>query len=351
MTGLTTLVLFFGLLAAFLAVIFRGNRGLDVVCILSMLMLAKLSHETAVFLVASTVVIPVTLKTEWARGNRTFTLAALTTLLLAGLAISRHTELILWIGVSYFVLRHLHVVIEWWLRRLDAPTIPDYFRYQFFLPVLVAGPINRFPQFKREMSRRRVTNDSVLIGLERVLLGVASIVIIANWALRRALEMVQASMVSEPLFFQQWVSGCFEWLQIFFSFGGYSAVAIGLARIVGITIEENFNAPWRAADLVDFWRRWHITLSSWVRDYLHGPVSAHFRWPATGAFASMIAMGLWHDFSWYYVGWGLWQGLGIVLTQRLVVSHGRAYTWCLRLSVPIWLTLTKPVVSFFTSLL
>lgn len=351
MTGVTTIMLFFGVLAAFLAASVRGHRGLDAVCILSLLVLFKLSPATALFLITSTVVIPVTLKAEWAKDNRAFILTTFTTLLIAGLVVSRLNELILWIGVSYFVLRHLHVVVEWWLRRIEAPSISDYFRYQFFLPVLVAGPIHRFPKFKREMSRRRVTTDSVLLGLERLLLGLASIVIVANWALRRALEMVQASMASEPVFFQHWVSGCFEWLQIFFSFGGYSAVAIGLAKIAGITIEENFNAPWRASDLVDFWRRWHITLSSWVRDYLHGPVSAHFRWPATGALVAMIAMGLWHDFSWYYLGWGLWQGLGIVLTQSLIADYHQASAWLLRLSVPVWLTLTKPVVSLFTGLL
>lgn len=351
MTGTATVIFISGFLAACLAALIRGNRGLDAVCVLSVLFLVKISPATALFLTATTVLIPLLLARQWALHNRAVVAFFSSMVLLCGLGVSRLEDSVIWIGVSFFVLRHIHVVVDWWLGRLRAPTIPDYFRYQFFLPVLVAGPINRFPKFKREMARRRVTAESVFVGFERILLGLASIIIVSNWGLRRLADLAEASAIDTTLFTQHWISGIFDWLQILFSFGGYSAIAIGLARIAGITLEENFNAPWRSTDLVDFWKRWHMTLSSFVRDYLHGPVAAHFRLPALGAVVSMLAMGLWHDFTVYYVLWGLWQGMGIVLTQFVLARHSEFPSWTLRLSVPLWLTLTKPVIHLLMDLM
>ena len=345
MTGTTTLILIFGLLAVVLAALIRGNRGIDAISAIALLALVKISAPSAIFLIISTVLIPFLLARRWATDNRGLVACFSSLMLLCGLGITRAEDSVIWIGVSYFVLRHIHVIVDWWLGRLQAPTVPDYIRYQFFLPVLVAGPINRFPNFKRELSRRRVTAESVFVGLERILMGLGSIVIVSNWGLRRLADFAEASVVELPSFTQYWVSGIFDWLQIFFSFGGYSAIAIGLARVAGMTLEENFNAPWRSTDLVDFWKRWHMTLSSFVRDYLHGPVAAHFRLPALGAMVSMVAMGLWHDFTVYYVLWGLWQGMGIALTQFVLARQPEFPPWMLRLSVPLWLTLTKPVIN------
>ena len=350
MTGTTTLIFVLGLLSIVFAALIRGNRGIDAVSAISLLALVKIAPATALFLTTSTVLIPLLLARRWAIDNRAPVACFSSLVLLCGLGASRLEDSVIWIGVSYFVLRHIHVIVDWWLGRLQAPTIRDYFRYQFFLPVLVAGPINRFPNFKRELSRRRVTAESVFVGLERILLGLVSIIIVSNWGLRRLEDLAEASTVGTTLFTQHWITGIFDWLQILFSFGGYSAIAIGLARIAGITLEENFNAPWRSTDLVDFWKRWHMTLSSFVRDYLHGPVAAHFRLPALGAVVSMLAMGLWHDFTVYYVLWGLWQGMGIILTQFVLVRHSEFPSWILRLSVPLWLSLTKPMIHLLMGL-
>ena len=344
MTGLTTALLLYGLIAAALAVVLRGNRGLDAICLLTIWVLFKASPATAVYLLASTVAIPLIQGLPWAGRHRLLVALVGSLALLAGLVMTRFVDTLLWLGVSYFTLRHLHVLLDWWLGRIEAPRLTDYWRYQFFLPVILTGPIHRFPAFTREASRRRVTADAVFAGLERALLGLASVVVVANWALRRLADLVATHTVDQPLFIQHWISSGFDWLQIFFGFGGFSAIAIGLAQIAGITLEENFRTPWRATNLVDFWRRWHITLSSWVRDYLYTPIAARFRAPAVGAFAAMVAMGLWHDFTLYYLLWGLWQGLGISLTQYSMSYAYPIPSWAMRLSVPLWLTLTKPTI-------
>ena len=343
-TGLSTALLLYGLLAVALAAVLRGNRGLDAISLVTIWALFKASPATAVYLVVSTFTLPLILRLPWASRHRKSVALIGSAALVVGLVMTRISDAVLWVGVSYFTLRHLHVLLDWWLGRVDAPQFPEYWRYQLFLPVILTGPIHRYPAFIREASRRRVTADAVFAGLERTLLGLVSVVVVANWALRRLSELVATHTVDLPLFFQHWISSGFDWLQILFGFGGFSAIAIGLAQVAGIKLEENFRAPWLATNLVDFWRRWHITLSSWVRDYLYAPIAARSRAPAIGAFAAMVAMGLWHDFTLYYLLWGIWQGLGISLTQYLMNGLTIIPAWAMRLSVPLWLTLTKPTI-------
>lgn len=344
MTGLSAALLIYGLMAVALAVVLRGNRGLDAISLVTVWVLFKASPATAVYLLVSTIAIPLVQRFPWADRHRMLVALMGSIALLVGLVMTRISDTVLWVGVSYFTLRHLHVLLDWWLGRIEALQFAAYWRYQLFLPVILTGPIHRYSAFTRQASRRRVTADAVFAGLERTLLGLVSVVVVANWALRRLSNLVATHTVDLPLFFQHWISSGFDWLQILFGFGGFSAMAIGLAQVAGIKLEENFRAPWRATNLVDFWRRWHITLSNWVRDYLYTPITARFRAPAAGAFAAMVAMGLWHDFTLYYLLWGIWQGLGISLTQYSMNYVAAIPAWAMRLSVPLWLTLTKPTI-------
>jgi alginate O-acetyltransferase complex protein AlgI len=136
---------------------------------------------------------------------------------------------------------------------------------------------------------------------------------------------------------------------MYFSFAGLTSLALGLSLMMGFKLEENFNRPWAARNLVDFWSRWHMTLSNWCRDYVFYPFTAVTRLPIVGLVLAMLAMGLWHASSAYYVLWAIWQSLGIFVTHMVLRLPGGSLHRNTKLligttSVFVWLTLTKPVV-------
>ena len=336
------------LLGVVSAILITGNRGMDIMATIGIAAIAFLSPATAAWLLVSSAVVVAAMHTQWTSCHRGLTVGFLALLLGAALFLSRELATIVWVGGAYFTLRHIHVLSEWWLGNLAAPGLRGYLRYQLFLPVIMAGPIHRLPHFDRQCRRRRVSAPQIFSGAERVLLGFASTVVIASWALRGMSDTANTLVLDSPRFYRHWVEGAFDWLHIFFSFAGLSAIALGLALMCGLKLEENFNRPWAARNLIDFWSRWHMTLSYWCRDYVFRPLAAASRSALVGLFAAMLVMGLWHDNSAYYVLWGAWQSLGIALThlsRRVPISLPAPLTGMLGwLSVPLWLTLTKPVV-------
>ena len=259
----------------------------------------------------------------------------------------------LWIGAAYFTLRHVHVTLDWWMGLLEPPATSDYLRYQFFLPVMAAGPINRFQRFQSETASRRWSAEDVFAGAERLLLGAFQVVVLGGWAMHRVEHAFNRQSVGWPDFQYEWTRSLIYWLDLYFTFAGLTSMALGLALMAGLRLEENFNRPWKSRTLAEFWTRWHITLSSWCRDYVFRPVAATSRRPALGVVLSMLAMGLWHGSSAYWIGWGLWQGLGIVLT-RVAERHMPRRTadvlggWVGSILGPVsvlaWLTLSRPVL-------
>lgn len=338
------------LLGVTLAIFIRGNRGLDAIALIALMSIAYLSPASAIWLLSSSVVVVLTIGNAWAGRHKGIAFSVLTVLLTSVLFISRELDTWIWVGGAYFTLRHIHVLSEWWMGKVAATPLLNYLRYQFFLPVIMAGPIHRLPHFERQCRRRRVTSAQIFCGMERVLLGFASTVVVASWAVQRLAKATSSTLIDHPTFIRHWAEGVFDWLYIFFSFAGLSAIAIGLALMCGVVIEENFQRPWAAKNLIDFWSRWHMTLSNWCRDYVFRPVSAVSRSALTGLVAAMLAMGFWHEASLYYLLWAVWQSLGIALTHWLLRSPlvlptmlSRALGW---ISVPLWLTLTKPVILF-----
>jgi alginate O-acetyltransferase complex protein AlgI len=348
---IAALFLFFSsLIGVACTVCINGNRGLDAMAVIALASITLLSPVSAIWLLGSSMTVVIILRAPWAECHRGMTVSMLTGVLIAALLISRELHAVVWVGGAYFTLRHIHVMSEWWQGRLPAPQLRDYLRYQFFLPVIMAGPIHRLPHFERQCRRRRVTASQFFSGAERVLLGFTSTVVLASWAVRRLADSANTRVLHQPEFIRVWVDSVFDWLHIYFSFAGLSGIAIGLALMCGLVLEENFRQPWAARDLIDFWSRWHMTLSNWCRDYVFRPVSAVSRNALVGLIAAMLAMGLWHETTLYYVLWAVWQSLGIALThllRRFPVSlperTARLLGW---MSVPFWLTLTKPVVLF-----
>lgn len=352
MTGASTFLMLSSLLAVALVWALPRRHGLDAVAILTLVSLSVLSPASALWLGCTTLTTVLTIRHYQSEKYRGIVVAIYSTLLVSLLFISREMVGFFWIGGAYFTLRHLHVLVDWWMGRLAIPTTVQYLKYSFFLPVLMAGPIHRLDNFQRQVHRQRITTVNLFNGAERGLFGLAQAVVISSWGLRRLQDSMQRHTESLPMFFQRWIEGAFDWLQMFFSFSGLTSLALGLSLMIGIKIEENFNRPWAAKNLIDFWSRWHMTLSNWCRDYVFHPVTAIVRKPTAGLLMAMLAMGLWHDSSVYYVLWAIWQSLGILMTH--VVLHllggsfpAQAAKFMGPLSVLVWLTLTKPVVLFF----
>ena len=349
MTGASTYLMLCSLLAVALVWLLPRERGLDAVAALSLLAIAIISPESALWLAGTTLATVLTIRHFKAENHRGAVVLGLAVVFVALLFATREMSALFWIGGAYFTLRHIHVLVDWWMGRLSIPTTGEYLRYSLFLPVIMAGPIHRLEHFQRQARRQRLSAVNFFSGAERALFGLALAVVISSWALRRLRLVVQQHTGDWPQFGQHWVECAFDWLQMYFSFAGLTSLALGLALMMGLRLEENFNRPWAARNLIDFWSRWHMTLSGWCRDYVFHPLTAVTRLPIVGLLAAMLAMGLWHDNSAYYVLWAVWQSLGIYLTHRalrlpaglLPAVATRFIGW---FSVLAWLSLTKPVV-------
>jgi len=217
------------------------------------------------------------------------------------------------IGIAYFTLRHIHVLVEFYLDRIKLPTLRLYAHYHLLMPVLFSGPIHRLPHFERQCQRRRWSAEEFFGGAERVLFGLAMAVILGQFVGDVANDVIGPTQ--DRSFAVLWAASAIDWLRLYFLFAGLTNIALGLCLMIGLRLEENFNQPWRAQNMVDFWSRWHITLSMWCRDYVYFPVAAALRSPVAGAFCAMVVLGLWHELSWYYFFWALYQATGIVLSQ------------------------------------
>lgn len=219
------------------------------------------------------------------------------------------------LGMSYYTFRCVHYLLERVKQKLPPHTTAEFLAYMFFLPTFIAGPIHRFPEFHRDLRRSRFGAELLSAGLERVLYGYAKILVLANFLvgqhLQPAIDRLATSSPWSGAYLTTVVGGFTGYLM----FAGYSDVAIGAARLMGFRVIENFNNPFISRNIVEFWQRWHISLTSWVRDYLYTAVFSLTRRPYVAALAAMLTIALWHEVSARYVLWGLAHGVAIALCQ------------------------------------
>lgn len=320
----------------------------DAVAVWTLISLFAYSPATVLWLVS--IVLALSFILPRGTNHRNGTALVLTVLLVAGLFASRTLPGWGWVGGAFFTLRALHVVAEWWMGRLLPPSLRDCLRYFFFLPVLVAGPVNRLPHFLHQLRRRRFDAAEFFSGIERVLFGLVMMYVLGGWFSQKLEKHIANIAFGWPSFWAVWLHSVAEWVQLFFVFFGSSSVALGVALMMGLTLEENFNRPWVASSLIDFWRRWHMSLTSWVQDYVFRPLAAVTRQPLVGLVASMLVVGMWHEVSVYYVLWSVWQTLGIIMSR--VLSR---WTFFIRIPAGLlmwigpplvfaWLTAARPVI-------
>jgi D-alanyl-lipoteichoic acid acyltransferase DltB (MBOAT superfamily) len=230
-----------------------------------------------------------------------------------------------WLGFSYVAFRLLHTLLDRNAGRLSPVPLGDYVNYVIFFPSFTAGPIDRLERFKQDLSNP-IPLDR-LAWMEagtRFFVGLLKKFVIADALAWIALNEVFAEQVHSALW--MWVLLYCYSLRIYFDFSGYTDIAIGLGRLVGVRLPENFASPYLKPNLSQFWNSWHMTLTQWFRSYFFNPLtrvmrSAKERFPSTlmilGAqIATMVLIGIWHGLTAGFVLWGLWHGAGLFIQNR-----------------------------------
>lgn len=222
------------------------------------------------------------------------------------------------LGISFFTFHAISYLVDVYRRTSEARKNPfEIVLYFVFFPQLIAGPIIRYKDVADQLTRRVVTLDGFAYGARRFVVGLGKKVLIAN-TLGASVDHVFATApgsVSLPL---AWFALAAYTLQIYFDFSGYSDMAIGMARMFGFRFLENFDFPYVAESVREFWRRWHISLSRWFRDYLYLPLGGN-RVAPWRVYANLVIVfflcGLWHGAKWTFVVWGLIHGAFLVLER------------------------------------
>ena len=255
---------------------------------------------------------------------------------------ARWFEVVLPAGISFYTFQTLSYVIDVW--RGQAPAERNFARFAGFVsffPHLVAGPLTRHHQLIPQLARIAATGIAPRWreGLLLFSVGLCKKVLLAD-----RLGNLVDPLLAPPLALdapRAWLALLGYALQIYFDFSGYSDMAIGLGRLFGIELPQNFNSPYKAQTPSDFWRRWHMTLSAWLRDYLYISLGGNRCSPARrrlNLMTTMVLGGLWHGASWTFAAWGAWHGL-------LLVAHQALPAWETRLSAATQRNLTFLLVT------
>jgi alginate O-acetyltransferase complex protein AlgI len=216
------------------------------------------------------------------------------------------------LGISFFTFHIISYLVDVYRGSVKAQQSPSAFAlYVINFPQLIAGPIIRYRQIYDQLQFRIVRFVDVDAGVCRFTVGLAKKLLVADpiGAIADQVFMVPPGQLTTGT---AWLGAISYGLQIYFDFSGYSDMAIGLARIFGFRFPENFNYPYSAISMQDFWRRWHITLSSWFRDYVYIPLGGNRHGPwktARNLWIVFVLAGAWHGASWNFIVWGLWHGL------------------------------------------
>ena len=238
-----------------------------------------------------------------------------------------HLDVILPVGISFYTFQSISYVIDVYRGVLPAhKNVRDYMLFVAFFPQLLAGPIVRGVEFLPQMQQiHPLRGDNLRLGAERFVRGFAKKVLFAD-----TLSVFADPVFAHPAAYASltcWLAVIAYAGQIYYDFSGYSDMAIGVAKMLGIEFPVNFRHPYRSLDITEFWRRWHISLSSWLRDYLYIPLGGNRRGRGRTYLNLAITMllgGLWHGASWTFVAWGAMHGSALALHKWLSEKRAAA---------------------------
>lgn len=232
-------------------------------------------------------------------------------------------DVIMPIGISFYTFQALSYVVD--VYRGEVKAQKDVYKLALYItlfPQLVAGPIVKYHDVEEQIDKRDVTFDKVSYGVKRFIIGLAKKMLIAN-----TLGAVADKIFNQPVenfdALTAWIGAFAYTFQLYYDFSGYSDMAIGLGAIFGFKFLENFNYPYIAKSITEFWRRWHISLSTWFKEYLYIPLGGNRvskRRNIFNLFVVFLATGIWHGASWNFVFWGMWHGLFIII-EKLTGWH------------------------------
>ena len=231
------------------------------------------------------------------------------------------------IGISFFTFQTASYVIDIYRGKVTSPkNVFQFITYISMFPQLIAGPIVRYETIAKELNKRKCTVKEISLGIQRFVIGLAKKVMLADLLG----EFSKILSDSTPTFLGLWLRAIANTLQLYFDFSGYSDMAIGLGLIFGFHFLENFNYPLIARSITDFWRRWHISLSSWFRDYLYIPLGGNRVSKIKhifNLFCVWLATGLWHGASWNFILWGLYFFILLLLEKWFFLSFLNKHKW------------------------
>jgi alginate O-acetyltransferase complex protein AlgI len=239
------------------------------------------------------------------------------------------------LAISFFTFEFVHFLTDVYLGKITSISPRDFALFTLFFPTMIAGPIKRYEQFTPQIAHETFSTDLFVSATYRIALGLAKKSIIADSMTPLTMPLLQPVASANS---GDYIIAILAYTaKIYFDFTGYSDIAIGVATLLGYRVPENFDRPYRAASIADFWRRWHMSLSSWIRDYLFIPLGGSRKNPlrtVANLGLVMAVAGLWHGAAWHFVVWGLWHGAGLAVHR----------TWS-------WLTQLKPNLSMERSML
>lgn len=255
-------------------------------------------------------------------------------------------EIALPIGISFYIFQSMSYVID--VYRQDAPVQKNpiiFGTYVTLFPQLIAGPIVRYQDVARQLVSRWENIPQFASGVRRFVVGLAKKVLLAN-----QMGLLWQQLQGEAGTAAAWVGILAYTLQIYFDFSGYSDMAIGLGKMLGFTFLENFNYPYIAESVTDFWRRWHISLSTWFREYVYIPLGGNRKGKRRQAVNLLIVWGLtglWHGASWNFLLWGLYYGLLLILEKMILGRYLEKLPGAIRHLYTLFVTVMGWAIFYF----
>jgi len=273
-----------------------------------------------------------------------FLIANINTLTGAGISFLR---IPLPLGISFFTFQTMSYCVDVYRRDIEAEKNPvDFAMYVSMFPQLVAGPIVRYAAVAKDLRNRTHSFANFAAGASRFVLGLGKKVLIAN-----ALGELSAAMLApaQATVLSHWLAILAYTMQVYFDFSGYSDMAIGLGRMLGFHFPENFNYPFIARSVSEFWRRWHISMGAWFRDYIYIPLGGNrvsgVKW-VRNIFIVWFCTGLWHGASWNFIIWGLYFGVLLALEKLFLGKLVKTLPVALQHAYTIGIVLVSFVIFF-----
>ena len=226
-------------------------------------------------------------------------------------------EIVLPIGISFFTFQGLSYAID--VYRKQAMVQKNPFKVALYIvlfPQLIAGPIVRYTDIVKEINSRTIDIDDFSYGIQRFIIGMGKKAIIAS-TMAVVADSIWNKGIGNSIASVAWLGSVTYTLQIYYDFSGYSDMAVGLGRMFGFHFNENFDSPYISKSISEFWRRWHISLSTWFRDYVYIPLGGNQKNVYINLAVVFLLTGIWHGASWSFVIWGIWNGFFVILERAI----------------------------------